>query len=141
VSLGVGRSPRFVVTALITFFPVLINSLVGLRSADPQAVEVFETLHASRIETLWRLQLPSSLPYLFAAARVVVPLSLVGAAIAEMVTSGPGVGLGFLIQQWSSDGQLSYAWAGVVTLAGFGLVLTGLVVLAEDRVLRWRGFR
>jgi NitT/TauT family transport system permease protein len=141
VSLGVGRSPRFVVTALITFFPVLINSIVGLRSADPQAVEVFKTLHASKAETLWRLQLPSSLPYLFAAARIVVPLSVVGAAIAEMVTSGPGIGLGFLIQQWSSNGQLNYAWAGIVTLAVFGLVLTGLVVLAEDRVLRWRGFR
>jgi NitT/TauT family transport system permease protein len=141
VSLGLGRSPRVVVSALITFFPVLVNSLAGLRSADPQALEVLRTLHASRWETLWRLQLPSSLPYLFAAARVVVPLSVVGAAIAEMVTSGPGIGLGYLIYSWSSTGAINYAWAGVATLTALGLVLTGAVVLLEDRVLRWRGFR
>ena len=141
VALGIGRSPRLVVTALITFFPVLINSLVGLRAADPQAGDVFKTLHASRWETIWRLQLPSSLPYLFAAARVVVPLSIVGAAIAEMVTTGPGIGLGFLIRDWSSNGNLADAWAGVVTLAAFGMILTGMVVVTEGLVLRWRGFR
>jgi len=141
VALGLGRAPRIVVTALITFFPVLINALVGLRSADPQALEVFQTLSASRWETLWRLQLPSSLPYLFAAARVVVPLSVVGAAISEMVTSGASNGLGFLVQQWSSQDQLALAWAGIAVLAAFGLVLTGTVVVVEDKVLRRRGFR
>lgn len=141
ISIGLNRSPRVVLTALITFFPVLINSIVGLRAADPKTLEVFQTLSASRWETLWHLQLPSSLPYLFAAARVVVPLSVVGASIAEMVTSGPSVGLGYWIQLWSSSNQLDYAWAGIVTLALFGLLLTGLVVVAEDRVLRWRGFR
>jgi len=138
---GLGRAPKIVMAAVITFFPALINSLAGLRSADPGALEVLKTLSASRWETLWRLQLPSSLPYLFAAARVVVPLSVIGAAVAEMVAQGSSGGLGVLIAQWSSDSQLGYAWAGIVTLAIFGLVLTGLVVLVEDRVLRWRGFR
>jgi NitT/TauT family transport system permease protein len=141
IFIGLNRTPRVVLAALITFFPVLINSLVGLRSADPKALEVFQTLHASRWETLWRLQLPSSLPYLFAAARIAVPLSVVGAAVAEMVAPGPGVGLGYFIQQWSLNTQLDWAWAGIVVLAGFGLLLTGLVVAAENRVLRWRGFR
>jgi len=141
IALGFGRAPRVVMTALITFFPALINSLAGLRSADPKALEVFETLSASRWETLWRLQLPSSLPYLFAAARVVVPLSVIGAAISEMVAPGVRSGLGFWIDQWSVSGQLDLAWAGIVTLATFGLLLTAIVVLAEDRVLRWRGFR
>jgi NitT/TauT family transport system permease protein len=141
VFLGLGRTPKILMTALITFFPTLINSLVGLRAADPQALEVFRTLRASRWETLWRLQLPSSLPYLFAAARVVVPLSMVGAAISEMVANGSSTGLGVVIEQQSSNDMLALAWAGIITLAAFGLVLTGLVVLAEDRVLRWRGFR
>ncbi|HTW06321.1 MAG TPA: ABC transporter permease [Acidimicrobiales bacterium] len=135
------RWPRFVATAIITFFPVLVNSLVGLRMADQQASEVFRSLHASRWETLWRLRLPASVPYLFAAARVVVPLSVLGAAIAEMVAPGPGVGLGFMIQNWSSQGDLGYAWAGIFSLTVIGLLLTGIVVVAEDWVLRWRGFR
>jgi NitT/TauT family transport system permease protein len=141
VALGIGYTPRPVVTAVITFFPALINTMAGLRSADPRALEVFQSLSASRWETLWRLQLPSSLPYLFAAARVVVPLSLVGAAVSEMVTTGPAAGLGYYIAIWSSNAELDYAWAGIVTLAAFGLALTGLVVALEDRVLRWRGFR
>lgn len=142
LSFGVDtRMPRLVATAIITFFPVLVNALIGLKSADADAFEVFQTLSASRWEILWRLQLPSSLPYLFAAARVVLPLSLVGAAIAEMVTTGPGIGLGYRIEQWSNDGQLDFAWAGIATLTCLGLLLTAAVVVAEDRVLRWRGFR
>lgn len=139
--LGLGRAPKIVMTAIITFFPALINALAGLRSADPRALEVFQSLSASRWETLWRLQLPASLPYLFAAARVVVPLSVVGAAIAEMVAQGSSSGLGVFIQQQSTNDQLGFAWAGIVTLAAFGLVLTALIVIAEDRVLRWRGFK
>ncbi|MHB1499302.1 MAG: ABC transporter permease [Acidimicrobiales bacterium] len=140
VVLGFGHAPKIVMTAIITFFPTLINALAGLRSADPRALEVFQSLSASRWETLWRLQLPASLPYLFAAARVVVPLSVVGAAIAEMVAQGSG-GLGAFIEQQSANAQLGYAWAGIITLAAFGLVLTALVLVAEDKVLRWRGFK
>jgi NitT/TauT family transport system permease protein len=140
-ALGLGHAPKIVLTAIITFFPTLINSLVGLRSADPQAVEVFETLSASRWETLWHLRLPSSLPYLFAAARVVVPLSVVGAAIAEMASNGAINGLGILIDRAAANTQLALAWAGIATLAVFGLALTAMVVVSEDRVLRWRGFR
>ncbi len=138
---GFGKAPKIVMAAVITFFPALINSLAGLRSANPEALEVLKTLSASRWETLWRLQLPSSLPYLFAAARVVVPLSVIGAAVAEMVAQGSNSGLGVVIELKTGEGQLGYAWAGIVTLAAFGLALTGLVVLAEDRVLRWRGFK
>jgi NitT/TauT family transport system permease protein len=141
VAFSFSRTPKVVLVALITFFPALIYSLTGLRSADPQAMEVLETLHASRWETLWRLQLPSSLPYLFAAARVVVPLSIVGAAVAEMVSPGTSNGLGWLINTASLNSQLNIAWAGIVTLVVFGLVMMAIVVVAEARVLHWRGFR
>ena len=141
VAFSFSRTPRIVLVALITFFPALINSLAGLRSADPQAMEVLETLHASRWETLWRLQLPSSLPYLFAAARVVVPLSIVGAAVAEMVSPGVSNGLGWLINSASQNSELDIAWAGIVTLVVFGLVTMAIVVVTESRVLHWRGFR
>jgi NitT/TauT family transport system permease protein len=141
VAFSFSRTPKIVLVALITFFPALINSLAGLRSADPQAMEVLETLHASRWETLWRLQLPSSLPYLFAAARVVVPLSIVGAAVAEMVSPGASNGLGFVIYMASEQSQLAIAWAGIVTLVVFGLMMMAIVVVSEGRVLHWRGFR
>jgi NitT/TauT family transport system permease protein len=142
VAFGInGRAPEIVLAGLITFFPVLINSIAGLRSADPQAIEVLRTLNASRLDILWRLQLPSSLPYLFAAARIALPLGVVGAAISEMVSNGANSGLGWYIETWSSGAQLNLAWAGIATLAVFGLALTAVVVITEDRVLRWRGFR
>ncbi len=141
VAFSFSRTPKILLVGLITFFPALIYSLTGLRSADPQAMEVLETLHASRWETLWRLQLPSSLPYLFAAARVVVPLSIVGAAVAEMVSPGTSNGLGLVINTASQNSQLDIAWAGIVTLVFFGLLMMAIVVIAEGRVLHWRGFR
>lgn len=141
VAFSFSRTPKILLVGLITFFPALIYSLTGLRSADPEAMEVLETLHASRWETLWRLQLPSSLPYLFAAARVVVPLSIVGAAVAEMVSPGTSNGLGLLINTASQNSQLDIAWAGIVTLVFFGLLTMAIVVVAEGRVLHWRGFR
>lgn len=139
--LGLGAAPRVLIVVLITFFPVLINTLGGLESYDPQALEVLETLSASRWEVLWRLKLPSSLPFLFAAARVVVPLSIVGAAIAEMTVDGIGNGLGYTIYFAGNGADLGLAWAAVFCLAIMGLVLTGLVVGVEDLVLRRRGFR
>jgi NitT/TauT family transport system permease protein len=141
VAFSFGRTPRVALTALITFFPALIYSLTGLRAADPQALEVLQTLHASRWETLWRLRLPSSLPYQFAAARVVVPLAIIGAAVSEMVSPGVGSGLGWLINTASTNSQLDIAWAGIATLAALGLVMMAIVVVTEDRVLRWRGFK
>ena len=141
VFLGLGQLPRVVLAAIITFFPSLINAIVGLASADRGAVEVFETLHASRWETLWRLRLPASLPYLFAAARISAPLSIVGATVAEMVLGGVNVGLGRQIQTWSSYAQLNLAWAGIAVLAFFGLLITGIVAALESWVLKNRGFR
>ena len=141
IAFGLGRAPRVVLAAVITFFPSLINAIVGLGSADQGALEVFQTLHASRWETLWRLRLPASLPYLFAAARISAPLSLVGAAVAEMVLGGTNVGLGIWINTASANAQLNLAWARIAVLAFFGLLLTGLVAGLEAWVLKRRGFR
>jgi NitT/TauT family transport system permease protein len=140
VALGFGKLPRIVITAVITFFPGLVNTIAGLESAEPEALDLFATLDASRWDRLWRLQLPASLPYLFAGARVAVPLAIVGASVAEMVASATG-GLGLLIQQNSNDSHLASAWAGIATLIALGLLASGGVVGLERRVLRWRGFR
>jgi NitT/TauT family transport system permease protein len=137
VAFGFGRTPKVIVTAIIVFFPALINALTGLRAADGEVLEVLRTLHASRLETLWRVQLPSALPNLFAAARVCFPLSLVGAVVAEFVSSGSSRGLGTLITLASSDYQLDRVYAAVICLAGMGLLLTALVALVERWLLGW----
>ncbi|HUC35983.1 MAG TPA: ABC transporter permease [Acidimicrobiales bacterium] len=138
VAFGFGMTPKYIVTAVIVFFPFLINSLIGLRSADPQAHDVLRTLHASRTEILLRLRLPGSLPWLFAAARICMPLSLIGAVVAEFTAPGKASGLGSLIQTAASLSDLKTVYASVVVLAFVGIALTLVVVVLQHRVLAWQ---
>jgi len=138
VAFGFGLAPKMVVTALMCFFPALINAVAGLGSADPALLEVLAVLHASPREVLWRVRVPSSLPYLFVAARICFPLSVIGAVVAELVSPGSSSGLGTLIEQAATDAQLDRVYAAVVCLGVIGVALTGLVALAERRVLSWR---
>jgi NitT/TauT family transport system permease protein len=137
VAFGFGPTPKYIITAVLVFFPFLINSLIGLRSADPLALDVLRTLHASRTEILWRLRLPSSLPFLCAGARICVPLSVIGAVVAEFVAAGQTNGLGTLIVTAASLSDLPTIYASVVVLAVIGIVLFVLVVLVQRRLLAW----
>jgi NitT/TauT family transport system permease protein len=141
VAFGFGRTPKVIVTAVIVFFPALINSLVGLRSADPEVLDVLRSLDAARWEVLWWVRLPSALPYLFAAARVCLPLAVVGAVVAEFVAPGSSAGLGTLITQASANSQLSRVYAAIICLAMLGVALTLLITAIERRVLAWHPSR
>jgi len=141
IALGVGMSPRYLVTAVICFFPWLVNSLVGLRSIDPEALDFLRSLHASRLEVLVHLRLPSCLPFLFAAARVCCPLAVVGAVVSEFSTSGPGRGLGSLVQIAAEGLSWAEMYAAILCLAVMGLVLTSVVLWAERRLLSWHPAR
>ncbi len=141
VALGFGPAPKIVVTALITFFPVLVGTAAGLRSAPADTLAVLASVRASRWEVLWWLRLPASLPYVTAALRVVFPLSLVGAVVAELVAAGSARGLGTVISIASSNAALPQVYAAVVCLALLGLALLGAAVALERRVLVWQGSR
>ena len=136
VAFGFGPTPKVVVTAIIVFFPVLVNTSAGLRSVDPGALQVLTTLDASRTEVLRRLRVPSAAPYVFAALRVVVPLSLVGAVVAEFVAAGSSSGLGTVIALTSST-SLPAMFAAIACLAIMGLALLALLTVTERRALHW----
>ncbi|HVV76641.1 MAG TPA: ABC transporter permease [Mycobacteriales bacterium] len=135
VAFGFGMTPKYVIASLLVFFPFLVNALAGLRAVDPEALDLVATLHASRAEVLWRLRLPSSLPYLFAAGRICVPLSLVGAVVAEFVAAGEAKGLGTLVVTAASLGDLGTVYAAVVVLAVLGVAMFGAVVALQRIVL------
>ncbi len=137
VMLGPTTAPRYVVTGIVVFFPVLVNSLVGLRAADPAVVDVARTLDASRREVLVHVRIPASLPYLFAAARICLPLAVVGAVVAEFTTAGPARGLGALILTAAQNDDLPTVFAAILVLAFVGVALTLAVTLVERRLLRW----
>jgi NitT/TauT family transport system permease protein len=135
-----GYLPKFIITAIIVFFPFLVNTLTGLRAVDREALDVFRTIDASRIEILLRLRIPSSLPFLFAAARVCFPLAIVGAVVSDFVANGstPGLGLLFTPANQSGGAQtLPVTYAGVFVLAAIGLLLTLGVSYLEGRLLSW----
>ena len=132
---GFGLWPKMLVAALITFFPTLVNAVVGLRSVDPAALDALRSLDASPAQLLWRLRLPSSLPYLFAALRISVPLALIGAVVAEFL-SGDG-GMGQLILIANGDLDTATLFAAVAVLVTMGVTLTAVLAYGERRVLFW----
>ena len=132
---GFGVWPRVLITALITFFPVLVNTVIGLRDVDPPAHDFLRALHASRSQVFWQLRLPSSLPYLFAALRISVPLSLIGAVVAEFLSGSSGMGQLILIA--NGDFDTPALFGAVIVLAAMGVSLTVAVSYVERRVLDW----
>jgi NitT/TauT family transport system permease protein len=138
VAFGFGMTPKYIVVAIIVFFPFLINSLIGLRSVDPLVLDVLTTLHASRREILWRLRLPSSLPFLCAAARICLPLSVIGAVVAEFSAPGNANGLGSTIVTAASVSNLKTVYACVLVLSLLGIMLTLVAVLLQRRLLAWQ---
>lgn len=137
VAFGFGFTPKYIIAGVIVFFPFLVNSLAGLRSPDPEVLDVFTTLHASWWEVLWRLELPSSLPNLFAAARICLPLSLIGAVVAEFSAAGQTTGLGSLIETAANQANLKTVYASVVVLALLGISMTFVIVMFQRRLLFW----
>ena len=137
VAFGFGMTPKVIVTAIITFFPVLINVTTGLRSVPVPVLHVFSTLHASRLEVLLRLRMPSALPFTLAALRVVLPLSIVGAVVAEFVAPGSSSGLGTMIKTSAANSQLAQLYAAIAWLAAMGVVMLLLITIVEKRLLFW----
>lgn len=137
VAFGFGAAPKLILTSLICFFPILINTAMGLSSVDRQVLQVFQTVHASRWEVLRHIRMPSALPYVFASLQIVFPLSVVGAVVAELSAAGSAAGLGTTIQVATSMNDMAMVWAAIFVLALMGSLLLLLVTAAERRVLHW----
>jgi NitT/TauT family transport system permease protein len=132
---GFGLMPKVFIAALIVFFPIMVNALIGFRSVNPTSLALLESLSASRAEVFWRLRLPSSLPYLFAAFRFSVALSVIGAVVAEWFSGDRG--LGSVIYIANNNLDMRTAFAGVFMLAILGVALFLLTAEIERRVLFW----
>lgn len=134
--LGFGVLPKVIITTLLTFFPVLINALVGLQSAGRETLDLMRLYRASPWQVLIHVRLWLSLPYLFAALRVVAPLSLIGAVIAEW--TGASSGLGRVMWLAYSNLNLPPMFAAVFILSISGIATYGVIVWLERSTLRWR---
>lgn len=132
---GFGAEPKVAVAALITFFPMLVNAFVGLRSVDPQELAFLRVLAASPVEIFVRLRVPSALPYLFSAARISANLALIGAVVAEWTGADRGLGRVILVANANLD--LATLFAAVLVLVAIGIAVNALTGAVERRVLHW----
>lgn len=137
VAFGFGMMPKYVVTGLVVFFPMLVNSLAGLHDVDARALDVMKTLHASRWEIFRDLRFPGSMPFFFAGLRIALPLSVVGAAVAEFVAAGQQAGLGSLLTISAAQANLPVTWACIALLCVLGVMLVSALALVRRRVLWW----
>jgi NitT/TauT family transport system permease protein len=139
IFLPVGWLAVAIIAAYLTFFPVTMGSLRGLRSADPRAVELMRSYAASSGQILRKLELPASLPFLFTSLKIAAGASVVGAIIGELPSGIPnGLGSSILnFKQYYVSGP-EKLWATIIVAAMLGLVFVGLVRLAEWLVTRGR---
>jgi NitT/TauT family transport system permease protein len=127
---------KMAIAAVLCFFPVLINTLRGLTSVDPRAIELMHSYAAGRVSIFRRVRIPASLPHLFAGLKIASVLSMIGAIVGEYF-GGPISALGVTILNASSYTNFPVAWAGIVLASAFGIVFYGAVALAERLTTSW----
>jgi NitT/TauT family transport system permease protein len=136
--LGYGIAPKVVIAGLISFFPVVINTTRGLLAVDPLILELMRSLSANQRQVFTKVRLPNAIPYLFAALKMCVTLSVIGAVVGEFV--GASEGLGHLVRLANSELATDLMFAALVVLGAMGTALF-LAVEGLEKVLlkRWGG--
>lgn len=132
---GLGLASKVVSAALVAFFPLMVNTIVGLRSADEDRVNLMRSLAASRRQIFTMLLLPNALPYIFAGLEVAMVFALIGAIVAEFI--GAQAGLGMLIQSMNSTLDVAGQFSVLFILSLIGVTLNALVVVLRRRLLFW----
>ncbi|HEY2770173.1 MAG TPA: ABC transporter permease [Solirubrobacteraceae bacterium] len=133
--LGFGILPKLVVVALVSFFSIVVTTLAGFASVDPDLIKLMRTFDSTRVRTFRFVELPAALPGLFTGARIAVAVAVIGAVFAEW--TGSSSGLGYLLIQSIPQLLSARAFAAVVILSLFAIALFVLLTLAERLLLPW----
>jgi NitT/TauT family transport system permease protein len=132
---GFGEFPKMLIAALIAFFPMLISATVGLKSIDPEMLNLARAMGASATKTFWKVRLPIALPNFFAGFKLAITFSVIGAVVGEFV--GGDHGVGYLIQLASGSQRTDLLFAGLILLSAMGLALFYVVEALERRFVFW----
>jgi NitT/TauT family transport system permease protein len=133
---GPGIFSKILICALIVFFPVLVNTVVGVRAVPTALYDLMGSLRASRRQILLKLEIPAALPVFLGGLRIGATLSVIGAVVGELV--GADMGLGFLINVGRGQYDTALVFVAVFTLIVLALALYGIVAWAEKRLLSWQ---
>ncbi len=132
---GVGFGPKLLISFLVAVFPVLIGAMVGMRSVDPDMIDLARSMQASPLRIFWRVRLPFALPQIFGALKVAIAFAIVGAVVGEWV--GADRGLGYLLIWANANLDTTLLFAILIYLAVIGLALYYAVEMVETLLLPW----
>jgi NitT/TauT family transport system permease protein len=132
---GLGLTSKVINAALIAFFPLMVNTVVGLRSADEDRLNLMRSLDASEVQIFWMLRLPGALPFIMAGLEVAMILALIGAIVAEFV--GATQGLGVLMESLNFSADVAGVFSILFILSMLGLLLNQTIAALRRRVLFW----
>lgn len=132
---GFGIESKIVMVGLICFFPLFINTMVGVRSTDPNLVDLMRAFSSSPLRIFFEVKLPSAAGHIFAGLQIAVVLALIGAVVSEFIASSKG--LGNVIQAASINMDVAQMFAALATLAAIGIAGSQLVRFAQRRIVFW----
>jgi NitT/TauT family transport system permease protein len=133
--LGYGEVPRVILAFLTAFFPIVVNTAIGLQMTPPEMQDLGRLLSASRRRVFFKVTFPSAMPYFFAGLKVAISLAIIGAVIGEFIGGDTGLGQRILVA--SGNQRTELAFAAILMLSLLGIVLFGLVALAEKILCPW----
>ncbi|QRG06344.1 ABC transporter permease [Xanthobacter dioxanivorans] len=134
---GFGLTSKVVIICLLTFFPLMVNSMAGFKAVEPERIELMRAIGANPWQLFWKVRLPSAMPYIFAGLNMAAVFAVVGAVVGEFV--GAQRGLGVLILSMNASMDTAGTFSVFIILSLIGILLHGLLRLVERRVLFWSG--
>lgn len=139
VWLGFGMAPKIVVAVLMAFFPIVISGLAGLKSVDPEILELTSTMGANPLKVFAKVRFPASLPQLFSGLKVAATLAVTGAVVGEFV--GSNSGLGYVILQANGNIDTASLFVALIIMSILGVALFALLQVVERFVIPWHASR
>jgi len=136
VYFGVGLPSKVVTVALLCFFPVFVNTVAGLRSADPRLVDLYRAASATRLRLFWDVKFPGALDHILVSLQVALVLAFVGCVVSEFIASTAG--LGHIIKTFANDLNTAVMFAAILSLAVIGATTGYLIQLMHRRIVFWR---
>jgi NitT/TauT family transport system permease protein len=136
VWVGFGIESKVIIAAMVAFFPILVNTIAGLKATPADKIELMRSLSASRMKIFRYVQLPEALPYIFAGLNIGIVMSVLGAIVGEFI--GAKAGLGYLLLQMNYNLDVAGMFAVLVVLGVLGIVLNFIARVIRDRVIFWQ---
>jgi NitT/TauT family transport system permease protein len=132
---GFGIIPKIISAFLLGFFPVVVSTVMGFKSVEPDMIDLARSMGSSRWKMFWRISLPQALPSIFSGLKVCITLAVVGAVVGEFVGSNSGIG--YLLQKANGNFDLPLMFAGLVVLSLIGVVLFIAIDVVERMMIPW----